>query len=59
MLKKVYCRYEVLGLAWNRVKLSYVSLYITTADLKKATSDDTSDVAKKTDLVDLKPDLDK
>ena len=55
----MYCRYEVLGLAWNHVKLSYVSLYITTADLKKATSDDTSDVAKKTDLVDLKPDLDK
>ena len=45
--------------AWHRVGLSYVSLYITTTDSKKATSDDTSDVAEKTDLVDLKPDLDK
>ena len=45
--------------AWNRLGLSYVSLYITTTDSKKATSDDTSDVVKKTDLVNLKPDLDK
>ena len=36
-----------------------MSNYTTKADLKKATCVDTSDFAKKTDLANLKPDIDK
>ena len=35
MVKKGYCRNEGLGLAWDRIKVRQMNLYITTAEANR------------------------